>query len=64
MASRTVKKASAPRMASSMEGKICSPFDITLGFEMEATGMENITYRSYLHGETPKTLSIISGYNA
>ena len=38
------------------EGKICSLFDITLGFEMEATGMENITYRSYLQGETPKTL--------
>ena len=40
----------------STEGKICSLFDITLGFELEATGMENITYRSYLQGETPRTL--------
>ena len=39
-----------------VEGKICSLFDITLGFESEATGMENITYRSYLQGETPTTL--------
>jgi ABC-type polysaccharide/polyol phosphate transport system ATPase subunit len=39
-----------------VEGKICSLFDITLGFEMEATGRENIMYRSYLQGETPKSL--------
>jgi ABC-type polysaccharide/polyol phosphate transport system ATPase subunit len=37
-------------------GKICSLFDITLGFESEATGRENIKYRAYLQGETPKTL--------
>lgn len=39
-----------------VEGKICSLFDITLGFEPEATGMDNITYRAYLQGETPKSL--------
>lgn len=39
-----------------VEGKICSLFDITLGFEMEATGWENIRYRSYLQGETPRSL--------
>lgn len=36
-----------------VEGRICSLFDITLGFEPEATGWENITYRSYLQGESP-----------
>ncbi len=40
----------------SIEGKICSLFDITLGFEMEASGWENISYRSYLQGETPRTV--------
>src|SRR5262245_24111890 len=39
-----------------VEGKICSLFDITLGFEHEATGWENILYRSYLQGETPATI--------
>jgi ABC-type polysaccharide/polyol phosphate transport system ATPase subunit len=39
-----------------VEGRICSLFDIALGFEHEATGWENIRYRSYLQGETPKTL--------
>ena len=37
-------------------GKICSLFDITLGFEPDATGRENIRYRAYLQGETPRTL--------
>jgi ABC-type polysaccharide/polyol phosphate transport system ATPase subunit len=37
-------------------GKICSLFDITLGFEPDATGRENIRYRGYLQGETPRTL--------
>jgi ABC-type polysaccharide/polyol phosphate transport system ATPase subunit len=36
-----------------VEGKVCSLFDITLGFEQEATGWENILYRAYLQGETP-----------
>jgi ABC-type polysaccharide/polyol phosphate transport system ATPase subunit len=39
-----------------VEGRICSLFDITLGFEPEATGWDNIVYRSYLQGETPATL--------
>lgn len=37
-------------------GKICSLFDITLGFEPDATGRENIRYRAFLQGETPRTL--------
>lgn len=39
-----------------VDGKICSLFDITLGFEFEATGWDNILYRSYLQGETPSTV--------
>lgn len=39
-----------------VEGKICSLFDIALGFEPEATGRENIHYRAFLQGETPKSL--------
>ena len=39
-----------------VEGRICSLFDISLGFEHDASGWENIRYRSYLMGETPKTL--------
>ena len=40
----------------SVKGSICSLFDIALGFEMEASGWENIRYRGYLQGETPRTL--------
>jgi ABC-type polysaccharide/polyol phosphate transport system ATPase subunit len=39
-----------------VEGKICSLFEIALGFEPEASGWDNIRYRGYLQGETPKTL--------
>ena len=39
-----------------VEGKISSLFDIALGFEGDANGWENIRYRSYLQGETPKTV--------
>lgn len=39
-----------------VEGKVCSLFDITLGFEQEATGWENILYRAYLQGETPDSI--------
>lgn len=39
-----------------VDGKICSLFDITTGFEQEATGWENILYRSYLQGETPASI--------
>jgi ABC-type polysaccharide/polyol phosphate transport system ATPase subunit len=37
-------------------GEVSSLFDIALGFEMEATGWENINYRGYLQGETPRTI--------
>jgi ABC-type polysaccharide/polyol phosphate transport system ATPase subunit len=40
----------------SVQGRICSLFDITLGFEPDATGRENIAFRAYLQGETPRTL--------
>jgi lipopolysaccharide transport system ATP-binding protein len=39
-----------------VEGRICSLFDITLGFEQDATGWENIVYRAYLQGENPASL--------
>lgn len=39
-----------------VQGHISSLFDIALGFEAEATGWENIRYRGYLQGETPKTI--------
>jgi ABC-type polysaccharide/polyol phosphate transport system ATPase subunit len=37
-------------------GKIASLFEITLGFELEASGWENIAFRSFFQGETPRTL--------
>ncbi|MFQ3651169.1 MAG: ABC transporter ATP-binding protein [Gemmataceae bacterium] len=39
-----------------VEGKISALFDLMLGFESEATGWENIRYRGYLQGETPRTI--------
>lgn len=39
-----------------VEGRISSLFDIALGFESEASGWENIGFRSYLQGETPKSI--------
>jgi lipopolysaccharide transport system ATP-binding protein len=39
-----------------VEGRVCSLFDITVGFEHEATGWENILYRAYLQGETPTSI--------
>ena len=39
-----------------VEGRVCSLFDISLGFEHEANGWENIKYRAYLMGETPASL--------
>ena len=39
-----------------VQGQISSLFDIALGFEMDANGWENIAFRSYLQGETPRTL--------
>src|SRR5262249_29906724 len=37
-------------------GNICSLFDISLGFEPDANGWDNIRYRGYLQGEYPWTL--------
>jgi len=39
-----------------VDGSICSLFDISIGFEHDATGWENIKLRSYLQGETPQSL--------
>ena len=39
-----------------VQGRVSSLFDISLGFEPEANGWDNIRYRSYLQGETPKTV--------
>ncbi len=39
-----------------VEGRISSLFDIALGFETDATGWENIHYRGYLQGESPRTV--------
>jgi lipopolysaccharide transport system ATP-binding protein len=41
-----------------VEGRISSLFDIALGFEAEASGWENIAYRSYLQGETPASVRV------
>jgi ABC-type polysaccharide/polyol phosphate transport system ATPase subunit len=39
-----------------VEGRISSLFDIALGFEPDASGWENIFFRGYLQGETPKSV--------
>ncbi|HEX6984552.1 MAG TPA: ABC transporter ATP-binding protein [Planctomycetaceae bacterium] len=39
-----------------VEGRISGLFDFTLGFEPHASGRDNIRYRGYLLGETPRTL--------
>jgi ABC-type polysaccharide/polyol phosphate transport system ATPase subunit len=39
-----------------VEGRVSSLFDIALGFESEASGWDNIAYRSYLQGETPASV--------
>src|SRR3954468_17203078 len=44
------------RGARTVRGRISSLFDITLGFEPDASGWENIYYRSYLQGETPQSI--------
>lgn len=38
------------------QGKIRSLFDLSLGFEMEASGRENIKYRGLLLGESPTSI--------
>jgi lipopolysaccharide transport system ATP-binding protein len=42
-----------------VRGDIRSLFEITLGFETEATGRENILYRGLLLGQTPKTMKAL-----
>lgn len=37
-------------------GKIRSMFELTLGFDMESTGRENIMYRGLMLGDTPKNV--------
>jgi ABC-type polysaccharide/polyol phosphate transport system ATPase subunit len=39
-----------------VQGQISSLFDIALGFEDEETGWENISYRGFLQGETPRSI--------
>src|SRR5262249_31707123 len=39
-----------------VDGKISSLFDIALGFEMDASGWENIAFRGYLQGESPRSI--------
>jgi ABC-type polysaccharide/polyol phosphate transport system ATPase subunit len=39
-----------------VEGEVSSLFDIVLGFEPDATGWENIHFRGFLQGETPRTI--------
>jgi len=41
-----------------VRGKISSLFDIALGFELEASGWDNIMYRGYLQGETPRSIRV------
>jgi ABC-type polysaccharide/polyol phosphate transport system ATPase subunit len=40
----------------SVKGRISSLFDITLGFEPEISGWENIRLRAFLQGETPQSV--------
>lgn len=42
-----------------IQGKIRSMFDLHLGFEMEATGRENIIYRGLMLGKTPKEMKAL-----
>jgi lipopolysaccharide transport system ATP-binding protein len=37
-------------------GRISSLFDISLGFDMDSNGWDNIAFRGYFQGETPKTI--------
>jgi len=39
-----------------VEGPISSLFDVALGFELNATGYENILFRGYQQGETPRSI--------
>jgi len=35
-------------------GKVCGLFDMSVGMEMNATGWQNMHFRSFLYGETPQ----------
>jgi lipopolysaccharide transport system ATP-binding protein len=37
-------------------GRVSSLFELNLGFEMEASGWQNMVYRGYLLGETPRSI--------
>ncbi len=37
-------------------GHISSLFELSLGFELDASGWDNIMYRGYLQGETPRSI--------
>jgi ABC-type polysaccharide/polyol phosphate transport system ATPase subunit len=39
-----------------ISGRVSSLFDLSLGFEMEANGWDNIMYRGYLQGESPQSI--------
>ncbi len=39
-----------------VEGRISSLFDVTLGIDLDASGFDNILFRGYLQGETPKSI--------
>jgi lipopolysaccharide transport system ATP-binding protein len=39
-----------------ISGKIRSLFDLSLGFDMESTGRENIIYRGLMLGESPQSI--------
>lgn len=39
-----------------VNGRVSSLFELNLGFEMEASGRQNIVYRGYLQGETPRSI--------
>jgi ABC-type polysaccharide/polyol phosphate transport system ATPase subunit len=40
-----------------VEGRICSLFDIGIGFEPAASGWDNIRFRSYMQGVSPRELA-------
>ncbi len=39
-----------------VHGHISSLFELSLGFELDASGWDNIMYRGYLQGETPRSI--------
>ena len=43
-----------------VKGKIRALFELSLGFEPEATGRENILYRGLLLGQTPKQMKALT----